>query len=249
MKFTCIIGTLNSPRYLARTISSVLSQSCKDYEIIVQDGGSSDETLAILERFSKRINWRSEPDAGLYDAWNKALERATGDWVFFLGDDDFLLSPEVLEKSRDFLEKVPDEIDFAYGGMALGREGRPRAKIVNVLSAMYSQFFFGIGLPFPSTFVRLQTLRRQSFDPSFKIAGDFEFTARCLSGHNLVRMPHYVSFMERGGMSDNPKYAATLLTERQKILREWIIPKARLIAECCERHLGEGVEEWDAASE
>lgn len=243
MKFSCIVATLNSSRFLARTLGSVLSQTYGEYEIIVQDGGSSDGAQEILDRFAKRVDWRSEPDSGIYDAWNKALERASGDWAVFLGDDDFLIAGDVLERSRACLAALPPEAEFAYGNLALGKEGRPKTRIVNSLSSMYSKFFLGVGLPFPATFVRLETLRRHRFDTSFRIAGALDFTARCLNGRNLARLPHYVSFMEHGGVSDNPKYAPVMYEERARVLREHIIPKAGMIAEACLRHLGEDAED------
>ena len=245
MKFSCIVATLNSSRFLARTLGSVLSQTYGGYEIIVQDGGSTDATPEILSRFAKRVNLRSERDSGIYDAWNRALERASGDWAVFLGADDFLIDDGVLERSRECLAVLPASVDFAYGSLALGKDGRPKTKIVNSLASMYSKFFVGIGLPFPATFVRMETLKRYGFDPSYRIAGDFAFTARCLTGDNLARLPHYVAFMEHGGISDNPAHASVMHEERSRVLREHIIPKASLIAGCCLKYL----DEKDAAFE
>ncbi|MCL1940139.1 MAG: glycosyltransferase [Desulfovibrionaceae bacterium] len=239
MKFSCIVATLNSSRLLSRALGSVLSQSHGNYELIVQDGGSTDNTLDLLRRYGSRVDWRSEADAGVYDAWNKALDRATGDWALFLGSDDFLLAGDVLARSRDCLAGMPPAVDFAYGNLALGTDGRPKTRIVSSLSVIYSQFFLGVGLPFPSTFVRMETLKQHRFDPSFRIAGDLEFTLRCLNGLNVARMPHYISFMEHGGLSNNPQYAPLLREERKRVLREQIVPKAGLIAECCLRHLDE----------
>jgi len=239
MKFTCIIATLNASRLLVRALGSVLGQSYGNYELIVQDGGSTDDTPDLLRRYGSRIDWRSETDAGVYDAWNKALDRATGDWAVFLGSDDFLLAGDVLARSRDCLIGMPSAVDFVYGNLALGKDGRPKTRVVSSLSVIYSQFFLGVGLPFSATFVRMETLQRHRFDPSFHIAGDLEFTLRCLSGRNVARMPHYVSFMEHGGLSNNPEYAPLLREERKRILREQVIPKAGLIAECCLEHLDE----------
>ena len=239
MKFTCIVATLNSPRLLGRALGSVLSQSYGNYEIIVQDGGSKDGTLDLLRRYGSRIDWRSEADEGIYDAWNKALDRAKGDWAVFLGSDDFLIAGDVLAQSRDCLAEMPPAVDFVCGNLALGKDGRPKTRIATPLPDLYSRFFLGVGLPFPATFVRMEILQRHRFDPSYRIAGDLEFTVRCLNGFNVARMPHYVSFMEHGGLSDNPEYAHLLREERKRVLRERVIPKANLIAECCLRYLDE----------
>ena len=239
MKFTCIVATLNASRLLNRALGSVLGQSYSSYECIVQDGGSEDGTLDLLKRYGRRIDWRSEADAGLYDAWNKALDRATGDWAVFLGSDDFLIAGDVLARSRDCLAAMPPSVDFVYGSLALGKDGRPKTRIVTPLPVLYSEFFVGAGLPFPSTFVRMETLKRHRFDTSYRIAGDLEFTVRCLNGFNVARMPHYVAFMERGGLSDNAENASLLREERKRVLREQVIPKAGLIAESCLRYLDE----------
>jgi len=105
LKFSIIIAAMNAESLIQRAILSVLTQIYPDYEIIVQDGGSTDGTLEILRRFKRRVNWTSEPDAGVYDAWNKALARVTGDWALFLGADDFLLDKEALSKCAIYMKK------------------------------------------------------------------------------------------------------------------------------------------------
>lgn len=243
MKFTVIIAVMNGEKYLGRCLNSVLSQTWPEYEIIVRDGGSTDGTPDILKTYSRRINWRAEPDDGIYDAWNKALEAATGDWAVFLGADDFLIATDVFERSRECLATLPPHVDFAYGNLALGTDGRPVTRIVNTPLAVYSGFFKGVGLPFPATFVRVETLRKYGFDPSYKIAGDYEFTVRCLMQDNIAHLPHYVAFMEHGGVSDSPASAVRLTEERARVLREAVIPKAELIASLCLAHIEDAVEE------
>jgi len=239
MKFTIVTAVMNGERFLVRCLNSVLSQTWPGYEIIVQDGGSTDGTLGILTTYSRRVNWVSEPDNGIYDAWNKALGRATGDWVIFLGADDFLIATDALERSQEYLATLPSHVDFAYGNLALGKDGRPETRIATPLLNVYSGFFRGTGLPFPATFIRMETLQKQRFDPSFKIAGDYEFTLRCLAENNIVRVPHYVTFMEHGGVSDSKASAARLAEERARVLREQVIPKAGMIASLCLEHIGE----------
>jgi glycosyltransferase involved in cell wall biosynthesis len=87
-----IIVTYNAASTLQNCLDSIYSQSYSPIEIIVIDGRSTDDTTAILQANNQRIHyWRSEPDAGIYDAMNKALTYITGDWVYFLGADDELL--------------------------------------------------------------------------------------------------------------------------------------------------------------
>jgi glycosyltransferase involved in cell wall biosynthesis len=87
-----IIATFNAGQHLRECLESVLSQSVKDIEVLVMDGGSTDNTMAILKDLDNGIiSWTSEPDAGIYDAMNKAAKLAKGKWLYFLGADDRLL--------------------------------------------------------------------------------------------------------------------------------------------------------------
>jgi glycosyltransferase involved in cell wall biosynthesis len=104
MKISIITASLNRKEFIGAAIESVLAQSYPDFEHLVIDGGSSDGTLAFLERYP-HLKVLSEPDRGVYDAWNKGIERASGDVVGFLNTDDhyapgtFRLVNEVLDRS------------------------------------------------------------------------------------------------------------------------------------------------------
>ena len=87
-----IIVTLNAEQTLERALNSVIGQTDLRWELIVIDGQSRDRTVAILEHYTGLIDyWQSEPDAGLYDAMNKGIDRARGRWLLFLGSDDILM--------------------------------------------------------------------------------------------------------------------------------------------------------------
>ena len=89
--------TYNAERFLERTIESILAQQATDYEYIVIDGASTDGTLDIINRYEEHItNWVSEPDRGLYDAMNKGLHRAKGQYVWFMNAGDELHDPQTL---------------------------------------------------------------------------------------------------------------------------------------------------------
>lgn len=89
---TVITVTFNAASFLENCIESVSSQSYPNIEYVILDGGSTDGTIEILEKMNHKISyWKSEPDLGIYDAMNKAVEYATGDWILFLGADDTLL--------------------------------------------------------------------------------------------------------------------------------------------------------------
>jgi glycosyltransferase involved in cell wall biosynthesis len=115
-----IIPTLNSYFDLKLCIKSVLEQTYREREIIVIDGGSTDNTITYLEQIRDNIKYISGPDAGIYDAMNKGIEIATGEWILFMGDDDRLVNKDVL--SAVFGKgSINSSIQIVYGdGMCGG---------------------------------------------------------------------------------------------------------------------------------
>ncbi len=115
-RFSIITPTLNPGPKLEETINSVLSQNKKLFEYIVIDGGSTDGTLETLRKYGRKIKWISEPDSGVYDAMNKGIAKAKGEYLYFLGAGDHLRE-NILER----IEKIiPDErLTFIYGNVYL----------------------------------------------------------------------------------------------------------------------------------
>ena len=230
MKYSIITAVYNGEKYISRLMASVFNQSYPNIEWIVQDGGSKDGTLDKLRPHADRIKLVSEPDSGMYDAWNKALDRATGDWAIFLGADDFFISPHSIAQCHRHLRGMPPHIDIAYGALLMGNNGKAEHLLNRTMHRAYNTFLSDMGVPFPATFIRVPVLQRERFDASYKIAGDFEFVARILSGDNVARLPIIVSYMEMGGLSSDSSNC-TLLEERLRALYAHIAPKAREIME------------------
>lgn len=236
MKYSIITAVRNGEKYISKLMASVFNQSYPHVEWVVQDGGSTDGTLDILRPHADRINLVSEPDSGVYDAWNKALDRATGDWAIFLGADDFFVSRHAIAQCHRHLRALDPEIVIAFGALLRGHSGKIKHLLNRTLYQMYSGFLSDMGVPFPATFIRVPLLQKEKFDASYKIAGDFEFAARILTSSNIARLPVIVSFMEMGGLSEdagNP----TLFEERRRILLSQIAPKARDLVETSASHI------------
>src|SRR5246127_4505724 len=106
--FSVIIPTYNSAKTISQSIQSVLRQSFTGYEVLIIDGASTDDTLAITSAFnSERIKTISEKDRGVYDAMNKGIKLAKGQWLYFLGSDDALYDDSVLEKIKGLILRHP----------------------------------------------------------------------------------------------------------------------------------------------
>ncbi|MEI6611112.1 MAG: glycosyltransferase, partial [Deltaproteobacteria bacterium] len=135
-----IVAVFNGVKTLQQCIDSVAQQSYANKELIIIDGGSKDGTLNLLKTNGKQISyWISEPDSGIYNAWNKGLVQAKGEWICFLGADDYFWDLQVLERVLEQLEKLPPMIRVAYSqvmivnefGQGLYRIGEPWQKVKN----------------------------------------------------------------------------------------------------------------------
>ncbi len=114
MKLSIIIPTYNSSKVIGRALDSIVAQTFGDWEVLVMDGASKDNTGEIVKSYNdERIKFYSEPDKGIYDAMNKGIKKAQGEWLYFLGSDDWLYDNEVLAyffRDNDF-----SEYDVVYG--------------------------------------------------------------------------------------------------------------------------------------
>lgn len=114
MTLSIIIPTFNSALTLRKALDSILSQTFRDYEVLVMDGASSDDTVKIAESYGdSRIKVFSKPDKGIYDAMNKGIAKSKGEWLYFLGSDDWLFDDEVL--TNVFGTENISSYDVIYG--------------------------------------------------------------------------------------------------------------------------------------
>ena len=112
---TIITVSYNAVRTIENTILSVLNQVYLDIEYIIIDGGSTDGTLDIIKKYQEKIAyWVSEPDKGIYDAMNKGIEKATGDYLFFLGADDILMENAI---QKIFGDNLSTKFLMIYGNV------------------------------------------------------------------------------------------------------------------------------------
>lgn len=195
--FTIIIPTYNSANTLEAALKSVLEQSFTNFEILIMDGSSTDNTLKIAQSFSdERIRIYSEPDEGVYDAMNKGIDRAEGDWLYFLGSDDTLYDENVLFN----VSIQMDECNFLYGNAyfvyskAIWDGEFTREKLLFERNICHQSIFYKRTL-----FDHLGF-----FNLDFKIYADWDFNMRCFSYPKLK--PKFVNliiaeFDEKNGLS------------------------------------------------
>lgn len=213
-----IVATFNRGGTLQRCIDSVAGQTYGPRELVVIDGGSTDGSVDIIRANRAKISaWRSEPDRGIYHAWNKGLALAKGEWVAFLGADDYLHDAYALERMSAHLAGAAGGPRIVYGrvivvdanGAELARLGVPWA------SARRSFLHGTTCLPTPGVMFHRELFARHGpFDEAFSIAGDYEFLLRELK-HGK---PRYVADvvltdMQYGGISSRPE--STLVSLRE----------------------------------
>ena len=205
---TVIVAVFNGEKYLQQCIDSIANQTYVDRQIIVVDGGSYDNTLKIIKANQEKLSyWVSEPDKGIYDAWNKGLKQASGDWIFFIGADDYLTDPGVFKKLSYHLSLVPENIKIAYGQiMIIDAAGSALYSLGESWGSLKKRFQQLMCLPHPAVMHRRSMFAMHGmFDESFRIAGDYELLLRELKEGEAQFLPDIVvTAMRQGGISSNP---------------------------------------------
>ena len=179
MKVSIITITYNAQNTIFNSLNSVFSQSYKNIEHIIVDGGSKDNTVKICKEFNHISKIVSEPDKGIYDAFNKGLKTATGGIIGFLNADDVFYNEKVIEDLvNGFLN---NKTDIIYGNLDyVNKEGKV---VRNWISKSYKKGLFNKGwAPAHPTFYCKKEVYDQlgGYNDSFKIAGDFELYLRFL---------------------------------------------------------------------
>ena len=219
-----IVAVYNAAGTLAQCLDSVIAQTSPQFELLVIDGGSTDGSVKIIqERASKLAYWTSESDQGVYDAWNKALPHVQGDWVCFLGADDYLWSNDTVKRLTERLEDLPALATIAYGKIVLlDRNDEPMFALGEPWELIASQFNKKMCLPHPAVMHRRSLFETYGgFDTSFRIAGDYEFLLRSLKDHSPYFLGELVvTAMRPGGLSTNTASAAKGLNESYRALQK-----------------------------
>lgn len=216
MKVSVITAVRNEARSIGYTLSSVASQSYPNIEHIVIDGASTDGTIELVRAQDQQLSRLvSEPDSGVYDAFNKGLTHSTGDIVGYLNAGDEYTSSDVIQTIVD--EFNAKSVGAVFGDLVIV-DPVDRAKIVRRYSSSWfslSRVRFGFMPAHPTLFIRKDVYDRWGgYDTSFRIAGDFELVARLFVRHQVPYsyLPQVLVRMPSGGLSTSGLRANWIIT-------------------------------------
>lgn len=210
MKISIITATFNSGTTVKDTFESILRQTYTDFELLVIDGASTDNTLYIIKEyeplFHGRMLYVSEPDNGIYSAMNKGITMATGDVVGILNSDDFYTSDHVLE--RVATEMQEPSIDAVYGDIHYVDNSDLTKPVRYYSSKFFSRKWMRLGFmpAHPSFYCRRKIYEKYgAFDCSYKVAADFENLLRLIFIHRIRTryIPMDFVTMRTGGASSS----------------------------------------------
>lgn len=229
-----IVAVLNHAHTLQRCIDSVVKQTYPYKELIILDGGSVDGSVDIIRRNASSIShWVSEPDRGIYHAFNKGVRLSTGEWLIFLGSDDILWKEDVLQRVAEQFDTAYPHCKVIYGPVAnVSQEG----DILEIRGMPWSAYQ---ALPTRRwTFDHQGIFQHRSlfethglFDESYLICGDQEFLLRELKSAPALYLEEViVAGFGWGGTSSRPANLHTLIEERRRALRANGLPAGMVVS-------------------
>ncbi|HBM15441.1 MAG TPA: glycosyltransferase [Lentisphaeria bacterium] len=219
ISITIVTVSFNAVKTIEQTILSVINQTYSNFEYIIIDGGSVDGTLDIIKKHAHNISyWTSEPDKGIYDAMNKGVVAAKGDYIIFLGADDTLTESCVIEKAASEIanNSFPDiwcgSVRVIDKSLNLCKEYYPMYNNKVELSKM--------ALFHQSVFAKKNLLLEHKFDASLQIVADYEFFCWCAFNKRSISTGNLcIANFSMGGVSVTRVIKA--FYERQKVLRRY----------------------------
>lgn len=183
--FSIIVPTYNAAATLQMCIESIICQTNSDLELVLVDGGSTDATLGIAQAFAGKLGPRfvvhSGPDQGPYDAMNRGVGMATGEWLLFLGADDALDQPDTLARVAAFIDDH-ETCDLVYGDVVMRSTGTRHAGPFDL-----DRLLFETNMCHQSIFYRRKLFEGIGpYNLRYPIWADWDFNIRCFSNPALV---------------------------------------------------------------
>jgi glycosyltransferase involved in cell wall biosynthesis len=212
-KISIITVVFNGAKTIEHTIISVLNQTYRDFEYIIVDGRSSDDTLKIIKKYDHSIKWISEQDNGVYDAMNKAITLCNGEWIYFLGADDTLFSNQILQDVSRFLTR--SNIIF-YGNVRFLSSGR-----------IYDGKFSGWkmvtrNISHQAIFYPRSVFTDLRFEPKYKVFADYALNLKLYGNNKYVfyHAPLIIAIFNDNGISGSGTKDLEFRADMASIIRE-----------------------------
>ena len=218
-KFSIITINYNNCAGLRRTIESVIKQTCTDFEYIIIDGNSTDGSVEVIREYANKINyWISEPDKGIYNAMNKGILKASGEYLNFMNSGDCFDTPDVLQK----LQKMNSNADIVTG-----RRLTIDKKIIidSGRNGVSMATFYNRTIGHQSSFIKKYAFDRHMYDENYKIVSDWKFFIELLIMENcsFQFIDLVIADIDIEGISHTNEELCKV--ERQKVLNEFFPPR------------------------
>jgi hypothetical protein len=208
-KISIVTVCLNAAGDLERTIESVLGQDWPNVEYVILDGGSTDGSIGIIEKYADKLAlWRSGPDKGVYYAMNDALDLCTGDWVLFMNAGDTFVNHQSISR---LLRHAPQDAEVIYGHHLYAVNGLEEYTTASDFETTWSRLlqgefgvdWGGVGLPcHQATAVRLPLLRKLRFNTELRFVADHELLIRAFKGGaKFFNSDELIAIYVEGGIS------------------------------------------------
>ena len=216
-RVSIITINLNNARGLEKTIPSVLNQTFDDYEYIIIDGASEDGSADVIAQYAHRFAyWVSEPDTSIYNAMNKGIKNASGDYCLFLNSGDYLYSNDAL---AELFQKQP-EADIVYTNQH--RVGPDGERVTLFPPKLTFYWLFTEYLPHNCMLIKRSLFEQIGlYNENYRIVADWDFYLKALARHNCTYR-HYsmvLASMTDGGVSNAPEYSTHVADERDAVIR------------------------------
>lgn len=217
MKISVVTVAFNEDKNIAKTIESVLNQTTSNIEYIICDGKSTDKTVEIANSYAdefakKGIGYivNSEKDMGIYDAMNKGINKATGDYICFLNAGDWFYNNEIIERVTKKLF-ASDKPDLLYGNVMLIDRG-----VIFYLNGDENGLKREMTVPHPSVFASAEIMKKNKFDTKYKIAADYNFVlSQKLAGKSFCKLDEIITCFSGDGVSS--KSVIKSIKEREAV--------------------------------
>ena len=220
MTVSIITITYNAERFLERTIQSIIGQSETDYEYIVIDGKSTDGTLDIIDQYKTHITtWISEPDSGLYDAMNKGLHRARGEYVWFMNAGDTLHDSKTLANLLTAIKETPADVYYS-DALFVQNDGTSVGLRSQVTPHALPQNLTWRDMSLGMKVCHQAFVARRSLAPDYQtnnLSADLDWEIRCLKAAQKIQfLPFVLCNYLIGGLS--VQHHRRSLTDRFRVL-------------------------------